>query len=77
MVRNSLTDAAKAVLDNVGSNAIVDVIGTTSPEGPTKVNEKLSVARAQSIANYLTNRGVKVNSSTGGANGRTGIVIVK
>ena len=60
-----LTDDAKAVLDTIGEDSIVDVIGTASPEGSKKFNQMISEKRAAVVADYLTNRGVKVNSWTG------------
>lgn len=61
----NLTDAAKATLDNVPTSAVVDVVGHVSPEGTEAFNQILSENRAKAVADYLTNRGVKVNSVTG------------
>jgi len=63
--KSTLTNEAKFVLNQIGENAIVDVTATASPEGSVEFNQKLSEARAKSVADFLTNRGVKVNSAVG------------
>lgn len=60
-----LTPEAKAVLDKVGNDLIVDVVGTSSPEGDKEFNQRLSEKRAAVVADYLTKRGVKVKSWVG------------
>ena len=60
-----LTSEAKSVLDSVGDNLIVDVEGTASPEGSDEYNVQLSSRRATNVANYLTERGVKVRNAIG------------
>ena len=60
-----LTEEAKTVLNNIGNDLVVDVVGTASPEGETEFNQRLSEKRAAVVADYLTNRGVKVNSWVG------------
>lgn len=60
-----LTAEAKATLDKIGENLVVDVIGTSSPEGDAEFNKRLSEKRAAVVADYLTKRGVKVNSWVG------------
>lgn len=78
-----LTSEAKAILDSIGENTVVDVIGTASPEGDKDFNQRLSEDRAKNVADYLTNRGVKVNSwsgkgvQIGEATNRLAIVTVK
>ena len=62
---DELTDEAKNILNTIGQDSIVDVEGFASPEGSAVFNQKLSEARAQAVADYLTNRGVKVNSVVG------------
>ena len=62
---SDLTNEAKAILDGVSTDKAVDVVATASPEGTRDFNEHLSVQRAEAVANYLTNRGVKVNSVEG------------
>lgn len=60
-----LTAEAKATLDKIGENLVVDIIGTSSPEGDAEFNQRLSEKRAAVVADYLTKRGVKVNSWAG------------
>ena len=60
-----LTAEAKETLDKIGENLVVDVIGTSSPEGDAEFNQRLSEKRAAVVADYLTKRGVKVNSWAG------------
>ena len=73
-----LSNEAKFVLDQIGNDAIVDVIATASPSGTKEFNQKLSERRAKAVADYLTNRGVKVNSAVGkgvdAKSGKTAIV---
>jgi hypothetical protein len=60
-----LSNEAKFILDKIGNNMVVDVVGTASPEGSAEFNQKLSENRAKVVADYLTNRGVRVNSVVG------------
>ena len=60
-----LTAEAKTTLDKIGEDLVVDVIGTSSPEGDAEFNQRLSEKRAAVVADYLTKRGVKVNSWVG------------
>lgn len=60
-----LSSEAKAILDGIGNNIVVDVIGTASPEGDGEANQKLSERRAAAVADYLKQRGVRVNSTVG------------
>ena len=73
-----LTNEAKFVLNQIGNDAIVDVTATASPDGSKAFNQKLSERRAKAVADYLTNRGVKVNSAEGkgvdATNGKTAVV---
>ncbi len=74
------TDAVKT-LNTVGSNSIVDIVATASPEGTVEFNQKLSEKRAEAVATFLKGRGVKVNSYMGmgvqgGASNRLAIVTV-
>ena len=74
-----LTPEAKFVLNQIGNDAIVDVVATASPSGTKEFNQKLSEKRAKAVADFLTNeRGVKVNSAVGkGVNpvsGRTAVI---
>lgn len=68
-----LTPEAKYILNQVGENAVVDVTATASPDGTAKFNQRLSEKRAAVVADFLTKRGVKVNSDIGkGVNIETG-----
>jgi len=68
-----LSPEAKYILNQIGNDAIVDVTATASKEGTAAFNQKLSEKRAKAVADYLTNRGVKVNSFEGkGVNPETG-----
>jgi outer membrane protein OmpA-like peptidoglycan-associated protein len=73
-----LSNEAKFVLDQIGNDAIVDVTATASPSGTKEFNQKLSERRAKAVADYLTNRGVKVNSAVGkgvdAKSGKTAVV---
>lgn len=60
-----LDSNAKTTLDTVGDNLIVDIIGMASVEGDKAYNQELSQKRADAVASYLTNRGVKVKSQKG------------
>lgn len=60
-----LTDEAKSVLDKIERSVVVDVVGTSSPEGSVEFNQSLSEKRAEVVADYLKNRGVKVNTCVG------------
>lgn len=62
---SELTDEAKAILNDIGDNLIVDVVGIASPEGSVERNAALSKERAENVAEYLDNRGVKVRNIQG------------
>jgi outer membrane protein OmpA-like peptidoglycan-associated protein len=61
----NLTNEAKKVLDNVTKGAAVEIVGTASPEGSSKVNKQVSQIRANNVAKYLKSRGVVVKDATG------------
>lgn len=64
--KSELSTEAKYILNQIGNDAIVDVIGTASEDGTPEFNQKISEERAAKVADYLTNqRGVKVNSWKG------------
>ena len=63
--KSNLTNDAKAALNNVKEGVHVQVVGTASPEGPKELNDRLSQARADVVANYLKGRGVIVDEATG------------
>ena len=60
-----LTSDAKNVLDSIKTNLEVDVKGEASPEGSKEYNQKLSEQRANGVADYLRNRGIKVRNVDG------------
>lgn len=64
--KSELSTEAKYILNQIGNDAIVDVIGTASEDGTPEFNQKISEERAAKVADYLTNQcGVKVNSWKG------------
>ena len=63
--KSALTNDAKAALNNVKEGVHVQVVGTASPEGSKEINDRLSQARADVVANYLKGRGVIVDEATG------------
>ena len=63
--KSALTNDAKAALNNVKEGVHVQVVGTASPEGSKELNDRLSQARADVVANYLKGRGVIVDDATG------------
>ena len=68
--KSNLTDEAKDELNKIGENSIVDIVGHASSEGSEAFNQALSEKRAKTAADFLTNRGVKVNKVVG--EGETG-----
>ena len=60
-----LTADAKKTLDEVPENSTVVVEGTASPEGTEERNNLLSEDRAEVVAKYLSERGIKIESSKG------------
>ena len=63
--KSNLTNDAKKALNNVQQGVHVQVVGTASPEGSKELNDRLSQARADVVANYLKGRGVIVDEATG------------
>ena len=63
--KSTLSNEAKNVLKKVAKGTIVDVVATSSPDGNKALNQRLSEARAKSVANFLTKNGVKVKSAVG------------
>lgn len=63
--KSVLVKDAKAALDNIKEGSHVEIVGTASPEGSKELNDRLSQARADVVANYLKGRGVIVDSATG------------
>lgn len=67
---SDLTKNAKETLDLIKKGSSVIIEATASPEGGVSLNRELSEERAQEVAVYLQNRGVKVVSAKGlGATG--------
>jgi outer membrane protein OmpA-like peptidoglycan-associated protein len=67
-----LTEDVKADLNTIKEGSHVQVIGTASPEGNAEWNQELSNNRANTVAEYLENRGVIVDSKEGrGVEGKT------
>lgn len=60
-----LDSAAKETLDKLGQNGIYVVRGYASSEGSTEYNKALSLKRAEAVANYLRNRGARVDKVEG------------
>ena len=60
-----LTDEAKSILDGIGENLVVNIEGYASPEGTDDFNKFISSRRAEVVAAYLMNRGIKVNDWVG------------
>ena len=58
-----LSNAAKEILDGISGS--VNITASASPEGTKKYNQTLSEKRANVVAEYLTKKGVKVNSVKG------------
>ena len=70
--KSSLTKDAKAALDNIAKGKHVTITGTASPEGSKELNQRLSEARANTVAEYLKNKGVNVDKAEGkGVQGNT------
>ncbi len=70
--KSVLTKEAKVALDNIKEGVHVQVVGTASPEGSKEINDRISQARADVVANYLKGRGVNVDEATGkGVQGTT------
>ena len=70
--KSELTFDAKAALNNIKEGRHVQVVGTASPEGNPELNQRLSQARANVVADYLKTRGVIVDEATGkGVQGTT------
>lgn len=70
-----LSDVAKKTLDAITTNSAVDVLGAADEVGATAYNQKLSEKRAETVATYLKNRGLKVDKTT--ATGETGEIVAR
>lgn len=60
-----LDSNSKQVLDRIPRFCTVDIVGTASVEGTAEYNQKLSEKRAKVVEDYLRDRGVTINTSTG------------
>ena len=70
--KTALTKEAKKALDGIKSGRHVEIVGTASPEGSKEINQKISQARADSVAAYLKSKGVVVDEANGkGVQGTT------
>jgi hypothetical protein len=58
-------DGDNVTIGDIVDVYIVDVTATASPSGTKAFNQKLSEKRAKAVADFLTSRGVKVNSAVG------------
>ena len=63
--KSILTADAKKALDNIKAGRHVQVVGTCSPEGSKELNDRLSQARADVVADYLKGNGVIIDEATG------------
>ena len=70
--KSLLTQEAMNALNGVRAGMHVQIVGTASPEGNAEFNQRLSQARADAVARYLTDRGVVVDQAIGrGVQGNT------
>lgn len=70
--KSNLTKEAMTALDAIKAGSHVQIVGTASPEGNPELNQKLSEARAQVVADYLQNKGVVIDEAVGkGVQGTT------
>jgi hypothetical protein len=60
---SALSNEAKRILDGITGS--VNITASASPEGTKEYNQRLSEMRAAVISDYLTKKGVKINSSEG------------
>ena len=65
--KHNITNSAKSVLDNFIQKAknitykMINILGHADALGANNYNDKLSVKRAKSVENYLTNNGISRN----------------
>ena len=70
--KSELTADARKALSSIQPGKHVQIVGTASPEGNPELNQRLSQARADAVAQYLLTRGVAVDEATGkGVQGTT------
>ena len=63
--KSVLTSANMRALSKIAKGSHVEIVGTASPEGPKELNDRLSQARADAVAAYLSSRGIIVDRATG------------
>lgn len=67
-----LSSESRKSLDKITKGSHVEITATASPEGKEDSNKRLSMQRAKTVADYLTQRGVVVDKVTGeGVQGAT------
>ena len=70
--KSVLTKEAMDALNAVKAGSHVQIVGTASPEGNPELNQRLSQARADAVADYLRERGVIIDEAEGkGVQGTT------
>lgn len=62
---SELTGTAMAELSKIPSGSKVSIIGSASPEGSAKYNQKLSEKRAETVSKFLTGNGIIVENCIG------------
>lgn len=60
-----LTGTAMSELSKIPSGSKVSIVGSASPEGTSKYNQKLSEKRAETVSKFLTDNGVIVENCIG------------
>lgn len=73
--KSTLSTEAKATLDKIGNDAIVNVLGEASPEGSKAFNKRLAAKRANVVKDYLTNRGVNVKNTASKTNAKKAAIV--
>lgn len=79
---SELTGTAMTELSKIPSGSKVSIIGSASPEGSSKYNQKLSEKRAEVVSRFLTGNGVIVENCIGTGvtdttSGRVAIITIK
>lgn len=62
---DELTDVTKEKLNAIGQNGIYNIYGYASNEGTVEYNKELSQRRANAIAEYLKERGARIETVEG------------
>lgn len=79
---SELTGTAMTELSKIPSGSKVSIIGSASPEGSSKYNQKLSEKRAEVVSRFLTENGIIVENCIGTGvtdttSGRVAIITIK